>query len=498
MIINPIYTIGKRTIVPIDAPTSFSAESGNGEVTLTWTDPEDKSSETGQTLATWAYTKILRKIGSQPSNDHDGELVVLSSVKNQYQSAGYVDEVENGQTYYYAAYAYSAEGGVSEGAFAQATPIARPASYGVFGVQWDTSNSSTALTRLTIANDPNHYVDHDITSEPVPAVGTGAGSSPFDAFSPWMEMEEYNIVSGEALYKQGDEGFSRTQYDTMVWVPEFWYKIEQDGNIIRYYVASDEREGFEKHPGSERYMSRYTANSSNVSASGGAPRVNLTRAVARTSARGKGTGWQQDDYAAWCARNLLYLVEFADFNSQAKIGQGNVDTDAALANGRTDSMTYHTGRAAGTDGRTAIQYRHFENLWGNVYAWVDGINFNSAQVWVSTNPDSFADNTSNGYTNIGNRATQSSYIRSMAVQSAAPWAMFPTAVGGSDSTYVSDYSWYGGGWKVLFVGGYWYDGSDAGLWSFSGLYDSSVSISSLGLRLLWAPVEKKSRYSKTD
>lgn len=124
MIINPIYTIGKRTIVPIDAPTSFSAESGNGEVTLTWTDPENKSSETGQTLATWEYTKILRKIGSQPSNDHDGELVVLSSVKNQYQSAGYVDEVENGQTYYYAAYAYSAEGGVSEGAFTTATPKA--------------------------------------------------------------------------------------------------------------------------------------------------------------------------------------------------------------------------------------------------------------------------------------------------------------------------------------------------------------------------------------
>lgn len=487
---------GSTLQIPLDAPTSFSATAGNAQVELTWTDPLDKYatpegevSETGdQLVSEWDHTILVRKTGSQPAGPNDGTVVVSSSVRNQYQSTAYVDSgLTNDTTYYYGAYAYNKDGVASEGAFVSATPEARPATYGVFGVQWDTSNSSTALTRLTVANDPNHYVDHDITTEPVPAVGTGAGSSPFDAFMPWMGMEEYNIVNGQPLYKQGDDGFSRTQYDTMVWVPEFWYKIEQSGNIIRYYVASDEQPGFEKHPGSGRYMSRYTANASNVSASGGAPRVNLTRATARTSARGKGTGWQQDDYAAWCARNLLYLVEFADFNSQAKIGNGNVSTSRALNNGGTDSMTYHTGRAAGTNGQTAIQYRHFENLWGNVYTWVDGINFNSAQVWVSTNPDSFADDTSNGYTNIGKRATRNNYIRSMAVQSAAPWAMFPTALGGSDSTYVSDYSWYGDGWAVLYVGGYWNYGSDAGLWSFSGYGGSSYSRSGIGLRLLWKP-----------
>lgn len=487
---------GSTLQIPLDAPTSFSATAGNAQVELTWTDPLDKYatpegevSETGdQLVSEWDHTVVVRKTGSQPTGPNDGTVVVSSSVRNQYQTTAYVDSgLTNDTLYYYGVFSYNKDGVASAGAFVNATPIARPASYGVFGVQWDTSNSSTALTRLTVANDPNHYVDHDITTEPVPVVGTRAGSSPFDAFMPWMGMEEYNIVNGQPLYKQGDDGFSRTQYDTMVWVPEFWYKIEQSGNIIRYYVASDEQPGFEKHPGSGRYMSRYTANASNVSASGGAPRVNLKRATARTSARGKGAGWQQDDYAAWCARNLLYLVEFADFNSQAKIGNGNVSTSRALNNGGTDSMTYHTGRAAGTNGQTAIQYRHFENLWGNVYTWVDGINFNSAQVWVSTNPDSFADDTSNGYTNIGKRAIQSNYIRSMAVQSAAPWAMFPTALSGSDSTYVSDYSWYGDGWAVLYVGGYWSNGSYAGLWYFNGSDDSSGSGSLVGLRLLWKP-----------
>ena len=486
---------GSTLQIPLDAPTSFSATAGNAQVELTWTDPLDKYatpegevSETGdQLVSEWDHTVLVRKTGSQPAGPNDGTVVVSSSVRNQYQTTAYVDSgLANDTTYYYGVFAYNKDGVASSGAFVNATPKARPATYGVFGVQWDTSNSSTALSRLTIESDPNHLVDHDISDDPVPAIGTGAGSSPFDNFSPWMDMEEYNIVNGEPLYKQGDEGFSRTQYDTMVWVPEFWYMIEQSGNIIRYYVASDEQEGFEKHPGSGRYMSRYTANSSNMSATGGAPRGKVTRAAARTSARRKGTGWQQDDYAAWCARNLLYLVEFADFNSQAKIGQGNVNTSAALANGSTDSMTYHTGRAAGTNGRTAIQYRHFENLWGNICTWVDGINFNSAQVWVSTNPNSFADDTSNGYTNIGNCASQSNFIRSMAVQSAAPWAMFPTAVGGSESTYVPDYCYYSSGWMVLCVGGSWLYGSRAGLWFFSG-YGSSDSLSDIGLRLLWKP-----------
>jgi len=44
----------------------------------------------------------------------------------------------------------------------------------VFGVCWDTSNSSTALMRLTPETDPYGLVTKSVTTEPVPAVGTGA------------------------------------------------------------------------------------------------------------------------------------------------------------------------------------------------------------------------------------------------------------------------------------------------------------------------------------
>lgn len=489
---------GSTLQIPLEACTAFSATAGNAQVELTWTDPLDKYatpegdiSDTGdQLVSEWDHTVLVRKTGSQPAGPNDGTVVVSSSVRNQYQSTAYVDSgLTNDTTYYYGVFAYNKDGVASAGAFVNAIPKARPASYGIFGVQWDTSNSSTALTRLTIANDPNHYVDHDIASEPAPAVGAGAGSSPFDAFSPWMGMEEYNIVNGEPLYKQGDEGFSRTQYDTAVWVPEFWYKIEQSGNIIRYYVASDEQPGFAKHPGSGRYMARYTAATSSLSVSGRAPRVDLTRATARAAAQSKGTGWQLDDYAAWCARNLLYLVEFADFNSQAKIGLGNIRASAALKNGGTDSMIYHTGRAAGTDGYTAVQYRHMENVWGNLNTWVDGVNFYSTQVWASTDPSSYGDATQEGYSNLGSRISMSAYISKLSVPNDAPWAMFPTAGGGSSSTYVSDGSEYGVGseWRQLAVGGDWSDGSEAGLWYFDGAGDQDFAHIKIGFRTLWVP-----------
>ena len=76
-----------------------------------------------QPVATWAYTRIVRKEGSQPSSPNDGVLVLDSAVRNQYQSEPYWDSgLENGVTYYYAAYAFTTEGLVSDPVFAFATP----------------------------------------------------------------------------------------------------------------------------------------------------------------------------------------------------------------------------------------------------------------------------------------------------------------------------------------------------------------------------------------
>ena len=68
-----------------------------------------------------------------------------------------------------------------------------------------------------------------------------------------------------------------------------------------------------------------------------------------------------------------------------------------------------------------------------------------------------------------------------------PWAFYPTAVGGSETTYIPDSAYYGSGWRVLFVGGYWYDGGNAGLFYFNASNASSDTNSYVRARLLFHP-----------
>lgn len=232
----------------------------------------------------------------------------------------------------------------------------------VFGVSWDSSQPSTALTRLTKANDPNKLVTVDITTEPVPAVGTGSGSSPFDNYMPWMGMEEYNIIntSGKVLNKKGESGFTRTNISVpvMVKIPEFYYKIERVGSIFRYYVADGPVDGLSLHPGSgDNYLGRYEAGEASsgtmglilASYSGTTPSVSKTRSTFRDYARNMASGFQLRDIAAWCAYDLLYLVEYADWDGQKKIAQGLVNNPSVNKTGLTDAMVYHTGRANSSD-----------------------------------------------------------------------------------------------------------------------------------------------------
>lgn len=124
MIFNKMVVSRTGRRIPLQPPANFAAKAGNGQVTLTWTDPENETSG-GTTYATWDYTRIVRKTGSSPADENDGELVVESSQKNQYQTTGFVDDgLVNDTQYFYGAFACSTDGVWSEGAFANSTPMA--------------------------------------------------------------------------------------------------------------------------------------------------------------------------------------------------------------------------------------------------------------------------------------------------------------------------------------------------------------------------------------
>lgn len=136
-IIN-MFPGGSTLQIPLNAPTALIATAGNAQVSLTWTDPKDKyatpegeiAQDPDQLVSKWAYTRIVRKVGSQPSGPNDGTTVLESAVRNQYQTEPFVDTgLQNEVTYYYGAFAYNEDGVVSDGVFGSAMPQAgRPLS----------------------------------------------------------------------------------------------------------------------------------------------------------------------------------------------------------------------------------------------------------------------------------------------------------------------------------------------------------------------------------
>lgn len=354
----------------------------------------------------------------------------------------------------------------------------------VFGVCWDTSNSSTALTRLTPSTDPYGLVTRSVTTEPVPAVGTGSGSSPFDSYAPWSGMKECNLNNAGAVTAwKGDSGFSRSNNFTMVFIPEFYVAAKRNGTKQYFYVSDKPKTGMTKHPGSGKYIGKYHIGSQIVSKSGVSPLVDYSRSWFRTGAKNRGSKYHLYDFAAYCAIIWLYLVEFADWNCQITIGAGVTKSEysGSVRNGMTDTMIYHTGNSTAGSRECAVQYRWIENLWGNALQWVDGFNANGTTAYYCTDPSKYADDTATGYTKIGTLPA-SGYIKDLIVTDNG--LLIPKTTGGSETTYIPDYMWSYSGWRVLCVGGDWGNGSDAGLLYFGANGTSSVSYSDVSARLL--------------
>ena len=374
----------------------------------------------------------------------------------------------------------------SETATADVTIISGTSSYNVdlsfakiYGISWDGSSTS-AWTRTDAA---------ELFADPVPAVNNGNGSSPFDDILPWSGM----IIEDDATAGK------------LVKIPKYYYKWTKTGSAMTLQVSTKQYDGFHCSPAhadrgdgeGERdyvYVGRYHCSSSNYkSVTGVAPKVSITRDAARTAIKALGSGIYQYDYAMYWTIMMLYLVEYADWNSQKKIGYGCAPTGSTSAvrnQGYTDAMVYHTGTdQANRETYGGTQYRHIEGLWDNCFDWCDGIYFSGADVFIINNPANFSDTT--GGTKVGTRATTSNDIKSFFVPSASglEWALYPDDVV-SDSnyeTYICDDCHYYASGVVLRVGGYYSQGQSLGAFYLSGNDAASYSNAYIGARLQKLP-----------
>ena len=346
----------------------------------------------------------------------------------------------------------------------------------IFGAEW-AGTSSPVWTRTD---------DAALFTDPVAAVNNGNGSSPFDTIMPWAGMVREERTGG-----------------TMVKIPKYWYKWTRDGAKMKLQITPDEAtaqaNGFFTAPAhadrgdgkGERdfvYVGAYHCASDYKSKTGVAPVASITRATARTNINNLGSTIWQYDYVMYWTIMMLYLVEYANWNSQAVIGYGCGNGSSVENNGLCDAMTYHTGTNAAS--RTTyghIRYRNIEGLWDNVYDWCDGIYFSSSSVYCIKNPANFSD--SPGGTLVGTRATSSNYISGWTNPTASgyEYALYPNAVSGSESTYVCDYCKYDSSGVVLYVGGGYSQYQNRGAFCLSGYNGASVSGSGIGSRIMELP-----------
>jgi hypothetical protein len=362
---------------------------------------------------------------------------------------------------------------------------------------------------------------------------SGKERSYFDSIYPWAGIKRCILNdSGQVVAYYGDVNYveNGSTGQVMVRIPKFYYLAKKIDSIYRWYISPKPQPLFNVHPafirdGIEKdciYMSAYEGCLYDVSAlnyitndaqvadftagtgdklssiAGAKPcsglTQNLTLPNARILAHNRGTGWELQDFLTSSAIQLLYLIEYATFNSQAQIGRGVVDktddgsTNMAVNTGATSSLGNASGKASGTDGLVSVSYRGIENFWGNIWKWVDGLNIQAdRKPWVADH--SFASDTfTSPYTYLnGTLATTNGYAKDILFNSSIDCGFLPTVVGGSENSYLCDYYWQNTGNRVAMLGGSWDGGSFAGGLCWYLYCASSHRYRSVGARLLYVP-----------
>ena len=229
---------------------------------------------------------------------------------------------------------------------------------------------------------------------------------------------------------------------------------------------------------------------------------NLTRGNVRKLCNNRGAGWRSHDILALSVTQWLIMVEYGSMNTQNTIGIGVCDltddgkTNMAYATGATSSLGNGSGNAeGGVNGKCSVSYRGEENLWGNIWTWLDGINILAKglnDAYIRQIGQAMADDTTTGYENFGTHLSHSNgYQSAVGYSEEYPELFLPTACAGSESSPTNgDYYWQNkdySGFLVAVLGGVWSYGSGCGAWCLLVYSTSSSRARHLGGRLLYVP-----------
>ena len=342
----------------------------------------------------------------------------------------------------------------------------------IYGAEWD-GTSTTVWSRTDKATG---------FANPVPYVqGQSSYGSPFDKIMPWSGMVRVtDSVAGE-----------------LVAIPKFWFKWTKSGPRLKLQIADKPVSGFHTSPAhadrgdgkGERdtvYIGRYHCADDWKSKTGVLPKASITRSTARDGIHSLGEAIWQNDIQIRTTIWMLYLVEFADWNSQKAIGFGCGNNSDKGSMGYTDTMPYHTGTTQNSLSNYGLgmQYRYIEGLWDNVYDWGDGCYYNSAGLNIIMNPNQFSD--IDGGIAVGVPASGWPSAFAVATKSGLEWCIYPSGADGSAITYLPDNWVFVNSFPCLYFGGDYVNNLDRGLFGI-GCHIQSGTKGDIGCRLQKLP-----------
>lgn len=380
----------------------------------------------------------------------------------------------------------------------------------------------------------------------------------FDSINAFGGRKRCNVADdGTVTAYYGDSGYTTTgknsagtKVQVMVEQPKFYYKVVPmviekgvKGTKIRkarYYVSDTLKPGFKVHPAFVEngnvnpyiYLAAFEGSLFDTSANAyilddaqvadfaadvlssianakpiSGLTQNLTRANTRKLAQKRGAGWEQAYAATIAASQLLMLIEYASFDMQKAIGNGvtNKTDDGSTSMTEITGATVNLGNASGSvtniNGYNIVSYRGEENIWGNIWAWIDGMNEENPATFTTGDcgtlyvaDHGFVDDSkASPYKNTGIHPDYGNgYISAFGYSEEYDWLFIPAEHTGNSSLPVGDYFWNGNpGWRVAILGGGWYNGADAGAFYWYLYYAASHRARGIGGRLVYVPSKKE-------
>ena len=416
-----------------------------------------------------------------------------------------------------------------------------------YGAEWDITESSPSVTRIassTVAMDLH-------ASLPIQSAIKGCLLNANGTVNYYLNGNDWTKKADDtASVLDGTDG------NVMVELPKYYAKFESNGNTRSVKFSVKAIAGFIQIP--KMYISAYEASlnrtnsklSSVVNTSAdyrggnnnaaldaaansllGKPATAISRTNYRTYARNNGTGWQMYFYNAHKALFWLYIVEFANRNSQSPVNatltaegykQGGLGNGVTTANstewgnfsnyypfvncGVSNSLGNNSGEVdtviadfggVGVDRTFKVnRYRGIEMPFGHIWKNIDGINIkiqavadgNKSQVWTADNPSDWNDSNYTNYENKGLLSRANGYMSEALFGSDGEFV--PKVATGDSATYYCDYFYTnspasGESLRTLLVGGGANAGASAGFVYSSSYYTPSSAYAYIGSRLCY-------------